>query len=92
MDLPSVSAAEGVKEGESLSPAVLDRILGCEDDWLIPHGESPFSITRNEVLPASEVPYLFPDSLREGFLSTHVLANQGEVYDLWECKADAVRR
>jgi hypothetical protein len=83
---------EGIKEGQTLPSNVANRILGCSDIWVIPHGEIPFSAMRANVLPATITPYIFPDFLRENFLATHAVYEQGSNYDLWDCTADAAKQ
>jgi len=79
---------EGIKEGYPMPQKVLQRMLGCEDIWIVPHGEIPFSSGRSGILPVSTTEYIFPDALRLGFSKTHVRVEQGTVYDLWKCRPD----
>ena len=80
---------EGIKEGYPIPQKVVQRMLSCEDIWIIPHGEIPFSSVRSGILPVSTTEYIFPDALRLGFSDTHVRVEQGSLYDLWKCRPDA---
>jgi hypothetical protein len=82
---------EGIKERKPVPANVVARVLGCEDDWLIPHGEVPFSTLRDGALPETTTRYVFADDLREGFVKTHVMVVAGSYYDLWVCKADTAK-
>jgi len=86
------AVVEGVKAGFPIPAEVSERILGCEDIWVIPHGEVPFSAARTGVLPITSTPYIFPDNLRLGFVATHAVFEQGQVYDLWKCTGAASSR
>ena len=79
------SVVEGIKARFPVPERVTERILGCQDVWVIPHDEAPFSSVRFGVLPAAASPYVFPDEIRLGFAKTHVRFEQGAVYDLWTC-------
>lgn len=79
------AVVEGTKEGVPIPQSVVQRILGCQDVWMVPHGDVPFSTLRTGVLPMSPTPYLFPDSIRLGFPRSHVLLKKGDIYDLWGC-------
>jgi hypothetical protein len=79
------AVVEGIKEGVAIPQSVVQRILGCRDIWLIPHGQVPFSTLRTGVLPVTNTLYLFPDSIRLHFMQTHTLLESGEIYDLWSC-------
>lgn len=72
-------------EGISIPKGVINRILGCQDLWMVPHGEVPFSTLKLGISPMSPTPYFFPDGIRLGFPKTHVLLEQGAIYDLWGC-------
>jgi hypothetical protein len=79
------AVVEGIKAGFPVPAAVSKRITGCQDIWIIPHGQVPFSSGKSEILPATGSPYVFPDQIRLGFLRTHIRFEQGRVYDLWKC-------
>ena len=79
---------EGIKEGYPIPEKVVQRMLGCEDVWVVPHGEIPFSSVRSGILPVSTTEYIFPDALRLGFSGTHVRFEQGDFYDLWKCRSE----
>ena len=79
------SVVEGIKAGFPVPEHVAERILGCQDIWVIPHDEAPFSSVRFGVLPEAASPYIFPDDIRLGFAKAHVRFEQGAVYDLWTC-------
>jgi hypothetical protein len=85
------AVVENEKARFKMPANVVDRILGCEDVWIIPHGEAPFSATRVGLLPATGDPFLFPDALRSGFIKTHAVFEHGTLYDLWTCTADAMQ-
>ncbi|GGA78412.1 hypothetical protein GCM10011507_32040 [Edaphobacter acidisoli] len=76
---------EAAREGLAVPSNVVERILGCQDIWLVPHGEVPFSTLLPAALPASTSPFLFPDSIRLGFSQSHVLLKSGPIYDQWGC-------
>jgi hypothetical protein len=76
---------EGFKEGLPIPASVVQRILGCKDIWLIPHGDVPFSTLKAGVLPIVDTPYLFPDMIRLHFTQSHTLLESGDIYDLWGC-------
>jgi hypothetical protein len=76
---------EAIKEGLPIPTGVVQRILGCNDIWLIPHGDVPFSTLRTGVLPMTVTPYLFPDIIRLHFTESHILLESGQIYDLWSC-------
>jgi hypothetical protein len=78
---------EGIKARLALPAGLLQRILGCQDVWLIPHGQAPFSTLRYGVLPDGQTPFLFPDSIRLHFADAHILLESGPSYDLWGCPA-----
>ena len=80
------SVVEGVKAGFPIPAGVLHRILGCRDTWIIPHGEAPFSAVRIGVLPVTTTAYIFPDELRLHFADSHMLFQQGDVFDIWKCR------
>jgi hypothetical protein len=80
---------ESIKEKLPVPANVLARVLGCEDEWLVPHGEVPFSALRAGVLPPGNSPFMFPAELRNGFVPTHLLLEQGQFYDRWGCSAAA---
>jgi hypothetical protein len=82
---------ETIKEGLPMPPGVVQRILGCNDIWLIPHGDIPFSTLRTGVLPMTVTPYLFPDIIRLHFAESHTLLESGQIYDLWSCPFAAAR-
>jgi hypothetical protein len=85
------AVVEGEKAGFKMPASVVDRILGCEDVWIIPHGQAPFSATRVGLLPVTGDPFLFPDALRSGFIKTHAVFESGPIYDLWACTADTMQ-
>jgi hypothetical protein len=68
-----------------LPPALVTRILGCKDIWLIPHGETPFSTQFPGASPGYSAPPLFPDSIRLHFSEMHSLVESGRYYDVWGC-------
>jgi hypothetical protein len=74
-------------DGVPVPPGLVERVLGCTDLWLIPHGEVPFSTQRPGAWPGNPTPFLFPDSIRLHFVQTHALLEQGRAYDLWGCGA-----
>jgi len=86
------SVVEGIKAGFPVPERVTERILGCQDVWVIPHDEAPFSSVRLGVLPTAASPYIFPDEIRLGFAKTHVRFEQGAVYDLWTCGSNLPTR
>lgn len=79
------SIVEITKERRPMPTGVVQRILGCRDVWLIPHGDAPFSTARTMLLPTTDSPFLFPDSIRLHFTDSHTLLQRGEIYDLWSC-------
>ncbi len=79
------AVVEATKEALAVPDRVAARVVGCSAVWLVPHGEVPFSTTRTGVLRDTSKPYLFPDSIRLGFLRTHTLKDAGPVYDIWTC-------
>jgi hypothetical protein len=86
------SVVEGIKAGFTVPERVTERILGCQDVWVIPHDEAPFSSVRFGVLPVTASPYIFSDEIRLGFAKTHVRFEQGAVYDLWTCGSNVPAR
>jgi|GEM_PF-2270180 len=73
------------QEHLQLPDPVINRILSCEDLWLVPHGEEPFSSSRHGLLDDSTTPYVFPDEVRLQFMVKHNILVNGQNYDLWGC-------
>jgi hypothetical protein len=76
---------ESLKDRLPFSLELKQRILGCHDIWLIPHTEKPFATLQGGGIPNDTTPFLFPDDIRNGFSSTHVLLASGDSYDAWGC-------
>jgi hypothetical protein len=83
--LDESALVESIKERLPMPPALQQRILGCEDLWLIPHAEPPFATLRGGDMPNDGTPFLFPDPIRTGFPLTHALLATGNSYDVWGC-------
>lgn len=83
------AVVESVRAGDPIASALVQRIVGCQDVWLIPHGSEPFATLREGVFPNDGTPYLFPAALRLGFQETHLRAAEGDNYDVWICPRSA---
>lgn len=76
---------ESLKAGRAMAPSVVQRVLSCNDLWLIPRGEVPFGTLRRGVLANGDSLYLFPDEVRVRFPQQHQRLASGNSYDVWGC-------
>lgn len=77
---------EARKESLGVPSATIAQIRACAEDWLIPHGDAPFSAIRSGLVPGDSSAPMFPDDLRAAFLANYSLLRQGTAYDLWGCR------
>jgi hypothetical protein len=67
-------------------PSVTASAVGrCEVAWwLVPKGEAPFSGVNS--YPAVLLRPLYPEEMRAAFFAAHVLVEQTEHFDVWQCR------
>jgi hypothetical protein len=78
------AAAEEAKARVPMAPALVQRIHGCEDLWLIPHGGVPFSTQPVQPLPWTRNG-IFPAGLETDFAQNHHVVQEGQYLDVWGC-------
>ncbi|MEO6922429.1 MAG: glycosyltransferase family 87 protein, partial [Bryocella sp.] len=91
-DFDENEVVEAQKASVKIPAAALLRIQRCDDDWILPHGDTPFSAIKDWLVPGDNFEPMFPAALRSSFSETYTLAKAGTAYDLWSCRANLSKK